>query len=163
MRGVQARVALSLLMIAAGVLFLLQNLGFLEGAGAILWALAFAVAGAAFLYVYFSDRVNWWALIPAGICIVLGTIVLVDQFHLFDEELIPFILFLGIGLTFGFLYGIKDENNQLDWAKYPAVFLVLFSFFFLVMVKSAIVLDILLPDGFIIVGGILIYRALRKK
>jgi len=125
--------------------------------------LLFWVAAAVFITVFAREPNTWWAIIPAGICIVLGTIILVDEFHLVNDDLIAFILFLGIGLTFGFLYGIKDEKNRLDWAKYPAVLLMLFSLFLLAMIEAAIVLDLLLPAGFIIVGGILIYRGLRKR
>ena len=117
MRGVQARVALSLLMIAAGVLFLLQNLGFLEGAGAILWALAFAVAGAAFLYVYFSDRVNWWALIPGFTLFGIGGLIAVNNFIPQYGDTLGVPLLMGcISLSFWIIY---LTNRESWWAVIP--------------------------------------------
>ena len=117
MRRVQARVALSLLMIAAGVLFLLQNLGFLEGAGAILWSLAFAVAGAAFLYVYCSNRINWWALIPGFTLLGIGGLIAINNFIPQYGDILGVPLLMGcISLSFWIIY---LTNRESWWAVIP--------------------------------------------
>ncbi len=117
MRRVQARVTLSLLMIAAGVLFLLQNLGFLEGASVILWALVFAVAGATFLYVYLSDRVNWWALIPGFTLLGIGGLIAVENFIPQYGDTIGVPLLMGcISLSFWIIY---LTNRESWWAIIP--------------------------------------------
>ncbi|TET83977.1 MAG: hypothetical protein E3J37_04430 [Anaerolineales bacterium] len=117
MRGVQARVVLSLLMIAAGVLFLLQNLGFLEGASAILWTLAFAIAGGAFLYVYRSDRAHWWALIPGFTLLGIGGLIAVDNFVPQYADILGAPLLMGcISLSFWIIY---LTNRESWWAIIP--------------------------------------------
>lgn len=117
MRGVQARVVLSLLMIAAGVLFLFQNLGFLEGAGAIFWALAFAVAGAAFLYIYLSDRVNWWAIIPGFTLLGIGGLIAVEKFIPQYGDTLGVPLLMGcFSLSFWIIY---LTNHERWWAIIP--------------------------------------------
>ncbi len=60
----RTRLALAIVLIVGGALFLLQNLGVIRGGSEIFWTLAFAAAGAIFLYVYGGDRTQWWALIP---------------------------------------------------------------------------------------------------
>jgi len=117
MRGVKARVVLSLLMIAAGVLFLLQNLGFLEGASAILWALAFAGAGGAFLYVYLSARVHWWALIPGFTLLGIGGLIAGDNFVPQYADILGAPLLMGcISLSFWIIY---LTNRESWWAIIP--------------------------------------------
>ena len=117
MRGVQARVVLSLLMIAAGILFLLQNLGFLEGAGAIFWALAFAVAGAVFLYIYLSDRINWWATIPGFTLLGIGGLIAVENFIPQYGDTLEVPLLMGcISLSFWIIY---LTNRERWWAIIP--------------------------------------------
>ena len=123
-----------------------------------LWMIA-----AVFIMVFVRNQQHWWAILPAGFFIVLGVIVFVDEFHLLNNDYIPFLLFLGVGLTFGFLYGIRDEKNRLKWAKYPAVFVTLFSFFLLAVIETSALTEWFLPAGFIIVGGIMIYRALCRN
>lgn len=52
------------LLIAAGVLALLERVGWLVGVGSWLWGLLLLVGGAAFLAVYLRDATQWWALFP---------------------------------------------------------------------------------------------------
>ena len=115
-----------------------------------------------FITVYARNQQQWWAIIPAGTFITLGVIVLTDSLRLLDNDLDAFIFFLGIGLTFGFLYGIKDDKNKLQWAKYPAVIITLFSFFLLMTEGSSIFSDILLPIGLVTLGVIMLYNNWRK-
>ena len=75
-RGIDARLLFGLLLIAGGVLFLLDNLGLVPWAG-LFWAAAALVGGLAFLSVVARDRAMWWAFIP-GITLLglAGTITL---------------------------------------------------------------------------------------
>jgi hypothetical protein len=105
------------LLIAVGVLFLLQNLGFLGGSLALLWALLFAAGGVVFLYVLLTDRANWWAVFPGFALLSLAGTIALDRF-------VPWVggnwggaLFLGgIGLAFWVLYFINREHW---WAVIP--------------------------------------------
>src|SRR5689334_8317941 len=98
-------VVLGLVLIGAGVLSLLQNLGVLGPVAGLVWALAFAAAGAAFLATFAARPAHWWALIPGSTLLGLGALVGL-------QELAPALaaswggpLFLGgIGLGFGAVY-----------------------------------------------------------
>jgi hypothetical protein len=68
------RIILSLMLIAAGVLFLLNSLDVIE-IGGLLWAAVLAVAGLVFLAVFALDRQQWWALIPGFVLLSLGFLV----------------------------------------------------------------------------------------
>ena len=74
-----------------------------------------------------------------------------------------FIFFFGVGLTFGFLYLIKDEENKLRWAQYPAIFLLLFSFFLLLVSEEGLLADMALPVALILLGAIVAIKALAGK
>lgn len=86
------------------------------------------LTGAAFMYSIFAvfaivfsrDKDNWWAAIPAGVTFTLGTIVLVDSFDLLSSDMNGVIFFLGIGLTFLYLFSLRQDIKNLDWAIWPA-------------------------------------------
>jgi len=159
MKGVQARVALSLLMIAAGVLFLLQNLGFLEGVGAILWALAFAVAGATFLYVYLSDRVNWWALIPGFTLLGVGGLIAVENFIPQYGDTLGVPLLMGcISLSFLIIY---LTNRESWWALILVAVLLIVAI--LLIADAFSLFKFVGPAAVILVGLYVIYRTFRPK
>lgn len=64
MRRFDPRLWLGVLLIAGGVLILLQNLGVLDRGLDWLWAAVMALVGAGFLATFFGDRAHGWALIP---------------------------------------------------------------------------------------------------
>lgn len=57
------RLVWGVILVVAGILFLLQNLGVLPLGGAI-WAMLLALSGAVFMGVFLQNRANWWAVIP---------------------------------------------------------------------------------------------------
>ena len=75
MKRLEVRVIGGILLIAAGVLSLLQNLGIFEGALAFLWALLLGAGGAFFLYVFLINRANWWAIIPGFTMLSVATLI----------------------------------------------------------------------------------------
>ncbi len=107
------------LLILLGIAFLLQNFGFinLSGIWGGFWALAFLVAGVAFLIVFLRDNEQWWALIPGFSLLGLGTLV---GMGLASGDLASKFgapLFLGaIGLGFWAVYLVRRENW---WAIIP--------------------------------------------
>ena len=117
MRRFEARVIWGILLIAGGILFLLQNFGFLGGMLAFLWVLIFGTAGAVFLFVFLTNRAHWWAVIPGFALLSLAALIALDQ-------LVPEIgdawggtLFLGgIGLSFWVIYFVNREHW---WAIIP--------------------------------------------
>ena len=110
----------ALLLIAVGVLLLLQNLNVVSAnLNQYVWAIIFAAGGVVFLIVYAASRlVNWWAVIPGIVLLALGGLVE------FGNELGDWagILFLAsIGLAFIIIY---LTNRAFWWALIPGGVLV---------------------------------------
>jgi len=105
-------------LILVGGLFLAQQLLGLEAnLGALIIGAIFALGAAAFLYVMFMRRENWWAAIPG--MTLLGLAVLISFGSLFPEFFDRFggSIFLGsIGMAFLIVMLIKHENW---WAVIP--------------------------------------------
>ena len=113
----EASVVWGVLLIAGGVLFMLQNLGILGSGLALVWALLFAAAGVVFLYVFLTDRANWWAVIPGCVLLSLGILVGLDELAPRISGLLGGALVLGsIGLSFWIIYFTKREYW---WAIIP--------------------------------------------
>jgi hypothetical protein len=72
------RVLWGLLLVAAGIVFLLNSLGTIS-IGDYLWAVFLVIGGLAFLSVFLSDRQHWWALFPAFGLLVGGVILFLDN------------------------------------------------------------------------------------
>jgi hypothetical protein len=117
MRKIQPRYVFGILLIGAGILFLLETLGFLEGASSIFWALTFAVAGGVFLYVYLTDRTHWWAVIPGLTLLGIGEIIAAGHFFpQYDDILGAPVFMIFISLSFWIIYLTNRENW---WAIIP--------------------------------------------
>jgi hypothetical protein len=127
--------------------------------------------GAAFMYTIFAvfafiftrDRGSWWAIIPAGICFTLGTVVLIDSFNLLDSELNGGIFFLGMGLTFLYLWSMRGDVANVSWAIWPAG--ILLALALMIYVKDADWLrdDFIFPFIIILIGVMIIVIGVRKK
>lgn len=111
-------VGLGLLLIAAGVLFLLSNLGILGIFGGLLWSLAFAGGGMVFLFVFFGNREHWWAVIPGFA--LLGIAGLIGINTLFPQLGGPWSgsLFLAALATSFLVVRLVRADNW--WATIPA-------------------------------------------
>ncbi len=120
---------LGILLLFAGAVLLLQNLGvFGPIVTNLIWVLLFGLGGLAFLLVFFFDREHWWALIPG--CTLLGLAVLVG----FGEQLQAAggaIFMAAIGLSFALIYLVRREHW---WAIIPSG--SLFSVAAMIMVAS---------------------------
>lgn len=106
--------AVGALLVAFGVLFLLQNFGLFGSITNMIWLLLFGAAGLTFLFVFASNREQWWAVIPGFV--LLGLAVLIG----FGDRLGAWggALFLGsIGLAFWVIYAVRRE---FWWALIPA-------------------------------------------
>ncbi|MBL7064252.1 MAG: hypothetical protein ISS49_08630 [Anaerolineae bacterium] len=116
MRRFEVHVVGGILLIAAGILFLLQNLGILA-VGAYLWPFIFGAGGLVFLYVFLTNRANWWAVIPGFVLLSLAAMMALDQFAPQIGETWGGALFLGgIGLAFWVVYFTGRERW---WAVIP--------------------------------------------
>ena len=117
MRRFEVRVIGAILLIAAGVLFLLQNFGMLGGGIDLLWALLFGASGLVLAYVFLIDRANWWALIPGFILISLGALIALNQLAPQVGEMWGgSLVLIAIGLAFWVIY---LTNREHWWAVIP--------------------------------------------
>ncbi len=114
---------------------------------------------------YMRNPEKWGLVIPAGIFLTLGLISLLNigAFRLIDGDLEPGTFFLGLGLTFGFLYLTRNEQNKLEWAKVPAVILILFSGFIYMTTTNSLLTNMILPLTFIGLGGYLVLKSMQSK
>jgi hypothetical protein len=103
------------LLILGGILFLLDNLGYIE-IGGLVWALILAVGGLVFISVFLSEREHWWALIPGFT--LLGVAATVAVGYLFPSwaNLGGMFVLGGISVAFWMLYVVKRE---FWWAIIP--------------------------------------------
>ena len=107
------------LLIVAGVLLLLQNIGLFGSVMSTIWVLVFAAGGAVFLYGFFSRRENmWWAAIPGCTLFGLAGAILMSDIMPASMEFLSGPLFLGsIGLGFVLIYFVRHDAW---WAIIPA-------------------------------------------
>lgn len=111
------RLVFGAILVLSGVLFLLDNLGVLKGAGDLFWAVLFAVAGGAFLYRFAIYREHWWALIPGFTLLGLATVVALETLPLGETGAISGGLFLAsIGAAF---WAIYLTRRDFWWALIP--------------------------------------------
>lgn len=110
-----SRVLWGLLLILAGVAFLLQNLGFFEFGG-LFWGIVLGLGGLAFLGVYFQDRQQWWGLIPGMVLLSVAAIILIDMFFPALSFGTGGIVLGGIGAAFLAVF-LADRDNW--WALIP--------------------------------------------
>ena len=214
MKKNRSRVTLSIgggiLLIATGIIFLLDNLGLITLDWELLIGPLFALGGLVFLAIFILNNDNWWALIPGLALIALGTIIFMDKaiaggvgpwggaiflgllglaFWLIylshqdywwpvipggvlltlagvsllpaDDELVGVVFFLGLALTFGLVYILPKPAGRLTWALYPAGVLALVAI--LILLGATNLTNFILPLALLILGGLVLYRALVKK
>jgi hypothetical protein len=106
------------LLIALGGFFLLQVTGIFGVLSSLFWSLAFAAAGAAFLYVFLTGmHSRWWAAIPGFTLLGLAATIFYDRFAppFFSE--IGGAVFLA-SIAAGFI-AIFFTNREQWWAIIP--------------------------------------------
>ena len=117
MKRLNANLLLGVLLIAAGALFLLQNMGYLQNFSNVIWFVVFLAAGIGFLFVFTTHRADWWALIPAFVLIGLSGTIGLSAFAPRLEEQWSGAVFLGsMGVGFVAVYWARRENW---WAIIP--------------------------------------------
>lgn len=105
--------AVGALLVAFGVLFLLQNFGLFGGMENLVFLVLFGAGGLAFLYVFATNQQQWWAVIPGFVLLGLGVLIgLGDKLGAWGGA-----LFLGsIGLAFWVIYFVRRD---FWWAVIP--------------------------------------------
>ena len=110
--------ALGALLVAFGVLFLLQNFGLFSGVEDLVFLALFGAGGLAFLYLFATNQQQWWAVIPGFVLLGLGVLIA------FGDRLGAWggALFLGsIGLAFWVIFFVRRD---FWWAIIPGGVLV---------------------------------------
>lgn len=117
MNRVGSRILWGVLLIAAGVLFLLQSLGVVQFVD-ILWPALIGIASLAFLFVFLSaPQTRWWAAIPGFVLLGVAGIIALDQLAPGASEIWSGSIFLGgIALAFWVIYLFNPEQW---WAMIP--------------------------------------------
>jgi hypothetical protein len=111
------RVLWGLLLVAAGVIFLLNSMGTIT-IGEYQWAIILGIGGLAFLSVFLADRQQWWALFPSfGLLIGASVIFVENAFPGLPGEIGGVIAMGGIGLAFLLIF-VSNIKNW--WALIPA-------------------------------------------
>ena len=104
-------------LVLAGVLFFLQELNILGNAFQFLWLLIMAAGSAVFLWIYFSQKEQWWAIIPGLVLLGLAISTLDGLLKILPGTDWTGAIFLGcIGLAFWFVY-LRRQDQW--WAIIP--------------------------------------------
>lgn len=120
-------------------------------------AIFLGLLGLAFLLIYVTHTDNWWAVIPGGVLVTLAGVSLIQG----DGRFVGAVFFLGMALTFGIVYILPKPTGRTTWALYPAGILALVGI--LVLLGATNLTQYILPLALLIIGGIVLYRALIKK
>jgi hypothetical protein len=111
------RVLWGLLLVAAGVIFLLNSIGTIS-IGENQWAIILLIGGFGFLSVFLADRQHWWALFPAFGLLVGGVILFLENtFPGLAGDFGGALALAGIGLAFLLIF-LANFGNW--WALIPA-------------------------------------------
>ncbi len=98
-----SRVTWGLLLIAGGVLLLLQNLKLLPESS-LLWLAAFGLAGLYFMGVFFSGADHWWAAFPAFALLGIAAIIALTEFTGVPDEWAGAVFLGSLGVGFLVIY-----------------------------------------------------------
>ena len=110
MKRLDFRIIFGVVLVLAGVIFMLDTLNILRGASGLIGALLFAAGGAAFLYFFMTHRDQWWAIIPGFVLLGLAAVIAIETLPLRDTGPISGGVFLGsIGLAFWAIYLLKRD------------------------------------------------------
>lgn len=106
-----------ILLIAAGVIFLLNNFEIIDLNWEMLMGPLFAIGGLVFILVFIFNPKEWWSLIPGFVLMGIGLIIFMGQIMETAADDWSGVIFLGfLGLAFLIIY-ITHRNQW--WAIIP--------------------------------------------
>ncbi|MGH7597096.1 MAG: hypothetical protein ACREOI_12135 [bacterium] len=118
--------------------------------------------GAGILYrIYQRNVKHWWVLLFVGPMFTIGSVVLLEGFHLVRGDTIGVLIMLGFAGTFAYVYSLRSPERKLDWAKYPAIGFFLIAVFILLANEMQGAIPFVISGLFILGGLYLIYRTVR--
>lgn len=121
--------------------------------------LAFLATG--FLVVFLLNRTFWWAIIPCGVLYSVALTAAADELPLNIGIDSAGVLFIGMGITFLFLYLLPIAGERQTWAIYPAI--PLFVLGAVVGFGDEGYWDIIWPSLLILGGLYYMFGAFRRK
>ncbi len=115
-KWIESRLIWGLLLIFAGGLFLLENLGMLATSGMV-WAALLGLGGVFFISLFIQSREQWWGLIPGITLLAVALTIFLDNYFPRVGDLLGGTIILGgVGLAFLLVYLANRENW---WALIP--------------------------------------------
>lgn len=117
MKEIESKTFWGILLIAGGLLFLMQSLGLLMLDN--LWPIIFAAPGAVFLYAFIRRQENWWAAMPGMALLGIGTLIAFSQIFPRANDAWGGAIFLG-SLAVAFLAVYLRTAAREWWAIIPA-------------------------------------------
>ena len=124
---------------------------------ALLGPVMFGAIALPFLVVYFRNRENWWALIPAYVMLALALMILLDEANVLNDLLIPAYVMFAVAIPFFAVYANNRENW---WALIPAGIVSLIG---LGLLFAEAALELVVPFLMIIGGIWILLRQFRKQ
>jgi hypothetical protein len=103
-----------IVLMALGLLFLLDRLGFMDS-GVYVPALMFAAVGAVFLSIFFRSKDYWWAAIPGSVFLGLAAVITATQVTPAGAGGAYLFLFMAAGFAAVYL---RQQANW--WALMPS-------------------------------------------
>ena len=117
MRQPAVRIVGAVLLIVVGILTALQNFGVVQDGFDFIWALLFLVGGGLFIYLFITNRANWWAIIPGCGLVGLGVIIGIEWLAPnLQADWGGIVFTLAIALSFLIVY---LNNREHWWAVIP--------------------------------------------
>jgi hypothetical protein len=117
MKKDQSRLIWGGILILSGILFLLQELNILGNAFQYLWLILMAAGAAVFIWIYFTKKEQWWAIIPGLTLLGLSLSGLDSLLNFYPGSSWTGAVFLGcIGLAFWLIY-LRRQDHW--WAIIP--------------------------------------------
>jgi hypothetical protein len=110
-----------------------------------------------FLAVYYRDRAQWWALIPAYVLMVIAVMIMLTEMRLLSDLLIPAYVLIAIAIPF-FVVFARDRRHW--WSLIPGGILAVIGLSFLVAGASVEYLGALV---LIVIGVGVLARAFTRK
>jgi hypothetical protein len=117
MKLLRSRTFWGLVFIVGGILFLLQSLEVLKG-GDLFWGLLFLLVGCLFLSAFWTNRSQWWYIVPGMLFLGIGASSLSQAFLPEDiaNTLDGVFVLGGLGIGFWLVYLVSPANW---WAIIP--------------------------------------------
>lgn len=94
-----------------------------------------------FLYVFFQNRANWWALIPAYVLLSIGLMLPLVEYNLMGDAFVATYVLGSIALPFLVIY-FRDRQHW--WALIPAYTLIVIGVM-VGLLETRLLSDLLVP------------------